>query len=81
MNRPHFTPQTGVQETLEAAHGIDRVFNSHRTACVGCQLARFCTLDDVARAYRLDLEAFLAELEQAALADPTYLVGADYEKP
>jgi hypothetical protein len=36
-----------------------------RTACVGCQMARFCTLDDVALHYRLDKEQLLQALQQA----------------
>ena len=41
-----------------------RVFLRHRMACPGCDLAPFETLEEVARIYRLPLEAFLRELAQ-----------------
>ncbi len=75
-----FSPETTVLETLNTAHGTSRVFTSHRTACVGCYLARFCTLKEVAATYSLPLDAFLAELEQAAPANPQYLTGDIHEQ-
>jgi hybrid cluster-associated redox disulfide protein len=43
-----------------AAH----VLISLRTACVGCQMARFCTLDDVAANYRLNRDSLVEALRQ-----------------
>ncbi len=74
-----FPPDMTVQQALAAAGGLSKVFTGHRTACVGCYLARFCTLSDVAKTYGLALDDFTAELEQAALADPLYTTGAIHE--
>jgi hybrid cluster-associated redox disulfide protein len=41
------------------------VFLRRRLACVGCSLARFEQVADVAAIYDLDLAAFLQELQQA----------------
>jgi hybrid cluster-associated redox disulfide protein len=40
------------------------IFLRHRMACVGCPIAPFETLTDVAAIYGLDLQCFLGELEQ-----------------
>ena len=40
------------------------VFIHHRMACVGCTIAHFETLTEVADIYRLELDAFLQELRQ-----------------
>jgi hybrid cluster-associated redox disulfide protein len=42
------------------------VFLARRLACIGCPMARFCTLDDVARAYKLSREALMAALIERA---------------
>ncbi len=41
------------------------VFHKYQTACVGCDIAPFDTLADVARIYELDLEQFLHDLKEA----------------
>ena len=40
------------------------VFLRHRMACIGCAMAPFETLADVAGIYRLHLSQFLNELQQ-----------------
>ncbi len=40
------------------------VFIHHRMGCVGCPIASFETLAEVAAIYELDLNCFLDELEQ-----------------
>jgi hypothetical protein len=45
---------------------MSTVFVARRTACVGCYLAGFCTLGDVAKTYGFSLEEFLGELDGAA---------------
>jgi hybrid cluster-associated redox disulfide protein len=46
------------------------VFIRHRMACVGCAMAPFETLAEVAAIYRLDLNCFLNELQQAVESKP-----------
>ncbi|MDT8307472.1 MAG: DUF1858 domain-containing protein [Anaerolineae bacterium] len=40
------------------------VFQAFRTACVGCLMAPFDTIEDVARNYRLDLDELMHALRQ-----------------
>jgi hypothetical protein len=79
MSRPSFSPEMTVPEALMAGHPAQRVFVAHRTACVGCDLARFCTLRDVAWTYGLSLETLVAELEDAARTDPLHPKGERHE--
>ncbi|GAB4444952.1 MAG: hypothetical protein OHK0041_01730 [Anaerolineales bacterium] len=51
--------ETTVEETLARLPGAVSVFQSLQTGCVGCLLARFCTLAYVAQVYGLDLQDFL----------------------
>jgi len=48
-----------------------RVFLARKLGCVGCAMAPFDTLADVARTYAFDLEAFVSELEAAIAAGPS----------
>ena len=41
------------------------VLLAHRLACVGCSMARFCTLEDAMTIYRLPHEQLLEDLQQA----------------
>lgn len=41
------------------------VFHKHNMSCVGCAVAPFFTIADAASVYRIPLEPFLEELEQA----------------
>jgi hypothetical protein len=78
MQQPHpFSLETTVPQALDIH--TSSVFLRHKTACVGCYLARFCTLRDVANTYRLSPEVFLSELEQAAMPDPSFPTGAHNE--
>jgi hybrid cluster-associated redox disulfide protein len=60
-----------VSALLQERPGADKVFFHLRTACVGCSMARFCTLEDVAEQYHLDLETLLGELETASPKVPS----------
>jgi hypothetical protein len=55
-----------VSETLRRHPGTSRVFLEKETFCVGCYMARFCTLGDVAQAFGLETETLVAEIDQAA---------------
>ena len=46
------------------------VFQQFKTACVGCGMAPFDTLADVADIYQFDLSPFLETLRQTATAKP-----------
>ncbi len=80
MSSQNFSPDTTVAEALHVSGGASAIFSGHRTACVGCYLARFCTLSDVAAGYNLSLETLLGGLNGAALAEPNSLIGAHNDK-
>lgn len=54
--------QTTVEKALSANPRSVEAFQAFRTNCVGCHMARFCTLADVARIYRLPLRQVLDRL-------------------
>lgn len=57
------TAETRVDEILRSQPQAGRVFLDWHTDCIGCHLARFCTLEEVARHYHLDLPALVASLQ------------------
>ena len=56
-----------VFEVLRTYPEVSQVFLEKKTACVGCYMARFCTLKDVADVYSLETEALVHEIQQAAI--------------
>lgn len=81
MDIERFSAGTTVAEALDGKAGTSAVFIRHDTACVGCYLARFCTLLDVADIYGLSLKELLGELSLGVDADNSSLIGAQYAKP
>lgn len=75
-----FSPNLLVAEALQHGADIPKVFIQRKTACVGCYLMHFCTLEDVAKTYGLPLEEFLGELQQAARTNPSTLIRSKSEK-
>jgi len=65
MDNLQFSPKLTIAETLKQGRQISNVFIKLKTACVGCYLTHFCTLEDVAKAYGLSLDDLLGELQQA----------------
>lgn len=51
-----------VNELLATHPQTAAVFLALRTSCVGCHLARFCMLEDVARVYELPVHDLLDQL-------------------
>jgi len=54
-----------VAEVLESWPETVPVFQEYKTACVGCAMAPFDTMADVAQIYQLDLSELMAALHQA----------------
>lgn len=54
--------QTTVEKVLAGFPLTVSAFQALRTSCVGCRMARFCTIADVARVYRLPLRELLDRL-------------------
>ena len=70
MDTGLFQSKTTVAEALQKDPHIFKVFIQSKTACVGCYLARFCTLRDVAEIYGLEMDHFLGQLEHAIPSNP-----------
>lgn len=79
MDALQFSPKQSVIDSLKHGEAVSKVFIRSKTACVGCLLARFCTLSDVARTYELELEPFLRELQQAIQTENPTLIGEQNE--
>jgi hybrid cluster-associated redox disulfide protein len=65
MKQPQLEVTLTVAEVLARWPQTIPVFIHHQMACVGCAMARFETLAEVAKIYNLDLSRFINELEQA----------------
>ena len=59
------TSDMTVAEVLERWPEAVSVFQEYKTACVGCSMAPFDTMVDVAREYDLALSEFMAALDRA----------------
>jgi len=60
------TPNMTVAEILENWPATVSVFQGYKTACVGCTMAQFDTMVDVARIYELELTELMAALHDSA---------------
>jgi hybrid cluster-associated redox disulfide protein len=65
MEHPLLTADLTVAEVLDCWPQTIPVFLHYQMACVGCVMASFDTLADVAAIYGLHLDRFLEELQQA----------------
>lgn len=61
------TPQlhTSVYDTLNDWPETASLFRTFKTACIGCYLARFCSLQDVADTYHIQPEALMEAVRKA----------------
>jgi hybrid cluster-associated redox disulfide protein len=64
MKQPQLEADLTVAEVLTRWPQTISVFVHHRMACVGCAIAPFETLAEVAEIYNLQLNWFLGELAQ-----------------
>jgi len=60
------TREMSIAEILQRWPQTTAVFQKLRTACVGCAMAPFATVVDVAFHYRLDEHELLRRLQEAA---------------
>jgi hybrid cluster-associated redox disulfide protein len=70
MEHPPLEVNLTVAEVLAQWPQTIPVFIHHRMACVGCAMAPFESLAEVATIYRLDLDGFLRELLQTIETKP-----------
>lgn len=58
-----------VSEVLRLWPATALVFNEYRTACVGCAMASFDSLADVAKIYGFELDGLLVAINRAIDGD------------
>jgi hybrid cluster-associated redox disulfide protein len=63
MNTQILPAQMTVEDILKKWPQAYAIFNTRNTACVGCMLQRFCTLQDVAETYLISLSDLVVDLE------------------
>jgi hypothetical protein len=56
--------ETKVVDLLQKYPQTNRFFITQKTACVGCYMARFCSLEDVISTYEIDKATFFVELKK-----------------
>ncbi len=56
-----------VSELLQKHPETSQIFVKKSTLCLGCYMARFCSLQDVAQVYSLEAETLVEEMQQAAI--------------
>ncbi|GJM40006.1 MAG: hypothetical protein DHS20C20_02880 [Ardenticatenaceae bacterium] len=54
-----------VQVILARWPQTAKVFNHYSSICIGCAIAPYCTISDVAKIYNLPLEPFINDLRMA----------------
>jgi hybrid cluster-associated redox disulfide protein len=59
-----------VSDLLDAHPAAGPAFTAHGMACVGCPMARFETLEEVAAAYAIDLGSFLRQIVTLTTGSP-----------
>jgi hybrid cluster-associated redox disulfide protein len=64
MEHAHLSAELTVAEALARWPQAIPIFFRYRMVCVGCPLASFETLAEIATVYNLNLDRFLSELEQ-----------------
>jgi hybrid cluster-associated redox disulfide protein len=55
-----------VREVLKACPETEQVFFHYETNCVGCWLQRFCTINDVCGAYKLDMNDVINKIQESS---------------
>lgn len=63
-------PDLTVADVLERWPKTVAAFQQLKTACVGCTMAPFDTLRDVANIYHLDLDVVMAAMREAITEAP-----------
>lgn len=66
MDEPAIHLDDLIEPALERFPGLAAVFVRRGMVCVGCDMARFDTIEDAARAYRQHPMDLVAELDAAA---------------
>lgn len=71
MEKQVLTADLSVADVMERWPNTIKVFLRYQTACVGCEMAPFETIASAADVYKLPLQLFLADLQQAVELTPS----------
>jgi len=63
MESSDLSPDLTVEDVLQKWPETAVVFQKYADACVGCTLAAFCTIEEVANEYDVDLETLLQAIK------------------
>lgn len=58
------TPETSVSDLVQLHPQVIPIFLRHQMACVGCNMSRFETLSEAARAYAIPEEQLLQDIKK-----------------
>jgi len=64
MNNLWVISETKIADILKSNPSAVSFFIHQQTACVGCYLAKFCTVEDVIKTYHLNKQSFHEELSK-----------------
>jgi hypothetical protein len=79
MYREQLHPNQYVQSIVNEWPQSKAVFFALETACIGCPLARFCTLADVADTYQLSPDLLLEKIQSAIQVNLTIQSGGPHD--
>ena len=80
MAKVGITPDQTVDAIMRRWPATAAVFLAHRMACVGCPMARFDTVAEVAAEYAVPLARLIDELEAASESPFSPTEGEDGER-
>ncbi len=69
MESVELTSDLTVEEVLERWPETAVIFRKYADACVGCNLAAFCTVEDAAREYDADLNCMMVDLQTSITSE------------
>lgn len=64
MTDPLLKLEMTIEEVLEAWPETAVIFQDYAAACIGCDLASFCTLNEAANEYQITPHTFLQDLQR-----------------
>jgi hypothetical protein len=64
MERLNLSPQTLIADLLANSPAMIQLFLQWKTDCVGCSMAKFCTVADLCTYYQMELESVLSQIRE-----------------
>ena len=67
MEPQQISQNSTVSEILQKHPATSCVFLEKKALCLGCYMARFCSLKDVAQVYNVETEILVHDMQRAAI--------------